>query len=572
LLDPGERQLFGLLSVFPSCTFEAAEAVAMSVDRLEEAHLDVLDGLDSLVGKSLIQRADRSDGRTRLRMLETIREYAADKLAEDPELAAMVHRRHATYYAEFGRREWERLSGHERDAAPGELEADFENLRSAWRYWVTKGDFEQLGRLADCLWMLYDTRGWYQGTVDLTTDLLRVLSSTPATPDRAEEEIMLQTSLVRALLAVKGYTPEVERAYTRTLELCKAHGEVPQLYPVLRGLGSYYAYRAEFDKGARTGQQIVELADRLGDPSMRMDGLMISGYCHAFMGDLHHGLELLEESLAGHTYDERPGQRFRFGTYPGVTALTACGLVNWLLGRPDRALEHTEQAMALANELEHPFSMAYARFHSGLLRLWRREAEIARVHAQAVLEIADQHEFRIWEAVGTCLFGAALAGVGQADEGLVYAQRGLTWYQSLKSRPPVFWPMLLSLHVAVYGRIGKATEGLALLDEATEAGGTNPGNVLASDLHRQRAELLLALSEENAGEAESWLGRALDIAREGDARLLELRAATSLSRLYERQGRRDEARTVLATAHDKMTEGFATEDVKEAAALLEELT
>ncbi len=571
LLDEGERQLFGLLSVFPSCNFEAAETVAMSIERFAELDLDVLDGLDSLIGKSLVQRADRPDGRTRLRMLETIREYAVEKLEEDPELAEAVRHRHATYYADIGRREWERLAGHEREAAPGELEADFENLRIAWRYWVTKGDLERLGHLTDCLWLLFDMRGWYQGTVELMTDLLGVLSSTPATPDRAEEEILLQMSLVRALLVVKGYSPEVEQTYTRALELCEAHGEVPQIYPVLRGLGSYYAYRAEFDKGARTAQQILELADRLDDSSMRMDGLVISGYCHAFMGDLHHGLELLEESLAGHAHAERPGHRFRFGTYPGVTALTACGLVSWLLGLPDRALERTEQAMALANELEHPFSMAYARFHSGLLRLWRREAAIARVHAQAVLEIADQHEFRIWEAVGTCLFGAALADVGQADEGLGYSQRGLTWYQGLKSRPPVFWPMLLSLHVGVYGRIGKAAEGIALLDEATQAGGVNPGNVLASDLYRLRAELLLDLSKENADEAETCLGRALDIARQGGARLLELRAATSLGRLYERQGRRNEARAVLAKAYDTMTEGFTTADVKEAEALLEEL-
>ncbi|MCG6988054.1 MAG: AAA family ATPase [Gemmatimonadetes bacterium] len=572
LLDAGERRLFALLSVFPSCTFEAAEAVAMSIERLDEMDLDVLDGLDSLVGKSLIQRADRPDGRARLTMLETIREYAAERLEDDPDLATAARRAHATYYADLARREWERLAGHEQEAVPGELESDFENLRLAWRHWVMQGDLEQLGNLTDCLWLLYDRRGWYQGTVDLTTDLLGVLSSTPSTPERAEQEILLLTSLVRALLAVKGYTPEVEHAYTRALELCEAQGEVPQLYPVLRGLSSYYTYRAEFDKGARTGQQITDLADRLGDASMRGDGLMISGYCRAFMGDLHAGLELLEQSLGDRAPGERPGRRFRFGTYPRVTALTACGLVTWLLGFPDRALEWTEQAMAVANDLGHPFSMAYARFHAGLLRLWRREAEIARAHAQAVLQISDEHEFRIWEAVGTCLHGAALAGVGQAEDGLADIQRGLAKYQGLKSRPPVFWPMLLSMHVGVCGQTGRGAEGLRLLDEATEAGGTNPGNVLASDLHRLRGELLLDISPERADEAESWLRQGLEVARGGDAALLELRAATTLSRLYQRQNRRDEARTVLATAHAKMTEGFETADVREAEALLEELT
>jgi hypothetical protein len=427
-----------------------------------------------------------------------------------------------------------------------------------------------LGSLTDCLWLLYDSRGWYQATVDLTTDLLGVLSSTPSTPDRAEREILLQSSLVRALLTVKGYTPEVEQAYTRALELCEAHGEIPQLYPVLRGLSSYYTYRGEFQKGARAGQQIVDLAERLDDAAMLVDGLLIAGYCRAFMGELGPGLALLERSLAGYAPGHRPGRRFRFGTYPGVTAFSASGMIHWLLGSPDRALERTERAMSLANELGHPFTLAYARFHAGLLRLWRREPEIARAHAQAVLEISDEHEFRIWEAVGTCLYGAALADVGQADAGLSHIQHGLARYQGLKTRPPVFWPMLVAIHAGACGQAGRAAEGLRLLEEAEQAGATGSGGVLLSDLCRLKADLLLQLSEENEAEAESWLRQALDIARSGEARLLELRAATRLSRLRERQGRTEEAREVLAEAYRKMTEGFATADVKEAEALLAE--
>lgn len=570
LLDVGERKLFELLSVYLGCTFEAVEAAALSIESFDDMDIDVLDALDSLAGKSLIQQVEGPDGQARLTMLETIREYAAERLEEDPDLAAAARLAHATYYATFARNTWERLAGHEREAVPAELEADFENLRIAWRYWVARGDLERLGSLTDCLWLLYDSRGWYQAIVDLTTDLLGVLSSTPSSPQRAEQEILLQTSLVRALLTVKGYTPEVEQAYTHALELCEAHGEVPQLYPVLRGLSSYYAYRGEFENGARAAQQIIELAGQVGDRAMLVDGLTTSGYCHAFMGKLNDGLDLLERSLAGYTTGQRPGQRFRFGTYPGVTAFTASGLVHWLLGLPDQALERTERAMSLANELGHPFTLAYARFHAGLLRLWRREPEIAEAHARAVLETSERHEFRIWEAVGTCLHGAALADMGQAEEGLAHIQRGLARYQGLKTRPPVFWPMLLAIYVGACGRAGRPAEGLRLLDEAEEAGGAAAGNVLVSDLYRLRADLLLALSADNAAEAESWLGRAMDVARTGEARLLELRAATSLSRLYRQKGRTEEAREVIAAAYGKMTEGFATVDVREAEALLQE--
>ena len=102
----------------------------------------------------------------------------------------------------------------------GEMESDIENLRIAWRYWVEKKDLEQLNKFVNSLWLLYDARGWYHATVELTNDLLNVLAATPSTPERVEQEIMLQTSLARALLATKGYTEEAEQAYVRALELC----------------------------------------------------------------------------------------------------------------------------------------------------------------------------------------------------------------------------------------------------------------------------------------------------------------------------------------------------------------
>jgi predicted ATPase/class 3 adenylate cyclase len=195
LLDSGEQRLFALLSVFPSCTFEAVEVVASGIKRLDETGVDILDGLASLVDKSLIRRADQGTGEPRLRMLETIREYAAERLEEDPEFGAAARRAHATYYADFTRRQWERLTGHGREAALAEMECDIENVQAAWRYWVAEGNLEQLRKLADCLWLLYDARGWYHAMVDSTGDLLKVLASTPSTPERAQQEIMLRISL-----------------------------------------------------------------------------------------------------------------------------------------------------------------------------------------------------------------------------------------------------------------------------------------------------------------------------------------------------------------------------------------
>ncbi|HLA99049.1 MAG TPA: AAA family ATPase, partial [Anaerolineales bacterium] len=414
LLDPGEQRLFALLSVFPSCTFEAVEAVASGIKSLDETGVDILDGLASLVDKNLIRQVDQGTGEPRLLMLETIREYAAERLEEDPEFSAAARRAHATYFADFTQRKWERLTGYGREAALEEMESDIENVQTAWHYWVAEGNLEQLRKLTDCLWLLYDARGWYHAMVDSTGDLLNVLASTPSTPERAQQEIMLRISLARALMAIKGCTQEVEEAYTRALELCQGQGEIPQLFPVLRGLSSFYIYVGDFEKGARMGEQILSLAERHDDASMRVEGHLVLGYNLAFLSDLSLGLDHLEKGIANYDPDQDRSRRFRLGNNPGVACFTTSALVLWMLGFPDRALERANDAVALAKRLNHPFSLAYALFHTGLLHLWRREAELVQGRAQAVLDIAEKHEFQIWRAVATCLHGAALAGMGRA--------------------------------------------------------------------------------------------------------------------------------------------------------------
>src|SRR5205085_8784619 len=127
---------------------------------------------------------------------------------------------------------------------------------------------------------------------------------------------------------------------------------------------------------------------------------------------------------------------------------------------PDRALDRANDAIALSRRLNHPSSMAYALFHTGLLHLWRREAELAHGCAQGALDIAEEHDFPIWSAVGACLRGAALASMGQAEEGLTLIQRAIDAYQKLKT-PPVFWPLLLYLQAGTCGLAGRPGDGLS---------------------------------------------------------------------------------------------------------------
>ena len=278
MLDAGEQHLFELLSVFSGATFEAVEAVASRIARFDDPGFDIFDGVSSLADKSLIRQMEEPHGESRLRMLETIREFASARLEEAPEFSAAARRAHAIYFAEFTQSQWQSLTGDGRETALTRLTADLENIKSAWRYWATEGNLEQLGKFTDSLWLLYDARGWYHATVELTTDLLQVLSTTVSTPERARQEIMLQTSLARALLATKGYTEEVEQAYARALELCQSAGEIPQLFPVLRGLSSFYILRNELEKGAQMGERILSLAEHLDDVDMKVEGHLVLGY------------------------------------------------------------------------------------------------------------------------------------------------------------------------------------------------------------------------------------------------------------------------------------------------------
>jgi predicted ATPase len=565
LLTPSEQRLFELLSVFSGAGLEAVEVVATELDRLTGAQLDVLECLASLVDKSLVRQADAGAEGPRVAMLETIREYAAERLDDRPELAATARRAHAAYFADFARRQWEHLTGRGRGLALAAMTADLENLRLAWDHWVAANELDQLNKLVDSLWLLYDARGWYHDTLRLTTDLLEVLSSSASTPDRVLQEVTLRTSLARALMATKGYTPEVEEVYARTLELFEGR-QVPQLVPVLRNLANFYNFRGEFDRAARMARAILRLGEEQQDASMLVDGHLFVGTNLAFLDDLHAGLEHLDKAIAYFRSEPSPAGGYRLGNNPGVVSLTASAFILWILGYPDRGLQRVNEAIAVATGLEHPFTLAYGLFHAGYLHLWRREADLVRDRAERLLDLVDEQDFPIWRALGTCLLGAADTAMGQVEEGLARVRQGVDLYQGLKT-PPVFWPMLRALEAGAYAQAGRVGEGLAMVDEALEISGRGSGTTMLPEFQLLKGDLLAL---EDGDDPEPWFQRAFDVAQRLDARMSQLRAAVRLCRLRRNQEDAT-AGARLRAVYDTFTEGFTTADLLEARALLETL-
>ena len=561
LLDDEERAVFRLLAVFSPTRVEAVEDVVARLGPL--ADVDVVDTLTSLVDKSLV-RSVEAGGAQRLSLLETIREYALERLEEDPELAGAARRAHAEHFADFARSRRERLAGPERDATLDELASELGNLLTAWRHWVAAGDLEQLGKLLDALWVLDDARGWYHATVELTNDLLGVLASVPSTPDRAREEITLYASVARGLMAIRGYTQEVEEAYSRALQLAEELGELPRRFPVLRSLAGFYLSRGEFDKAGAVGSELLALAEQEEDAGLQVEGQLMVGSNVAFRGDVAGGLEHLDRAIA--LFDpqrHRPGT-FRLGPSAGVVSHTTSAILLWLLGDPGAAVDRADRAVELARQLNHPVTLAYTLFHVGFLDLWRGELELVRQRANEAAEVAEEHDYPIWKAVGLALQGVAMTGLGEPEEGLACMDRGISMYQGLTT-PPIFWPLLLSVRARGFAHVGRPEEGLPLVGEAIEMTGGN--DLLSPAFVVLKGDLLVALGD--AGDAEPLFRTAFEVAGSLGLRTPQLQAATRLTRLQRAAGKEPET-DVLRAVYLTFSDGFDTRDLAEARAVLDE--
>jgi hypothetical protein len=462
------------------------------------------------------------------------------------------------------------LTGNRRESALGMMTAEIANLRIAWAYWVAARDLEQLDNLAGSLLILNDARGWYLDTVGLATDMLAVLGTSASAPDRIGLEIALRTTLARALMATKGYTPEVEDAFASAVELFERGGDVRQQYSVLRGLASLYQFRAQFDEVGRLALDILALGERENNPRMLLNGHLLMGATIGFMDDLPGGLDHLDQAIALFSTEPTHARTTGVGNDPRVACFTTSGFLLWLLGYPDRAVERMTAALALAVELEHPFTDAYARFHSGLLHHWRREPDVVRDRAAGLLELADEHEFRIWTAAGSCLLGAAQVDLGRVDEGLANIREGTDLYQGLRS-PPVFWPMLLFLDAGANHRAGRHAAAMAPIDAAIEIMSPGAGTVILPELQLLKGDIVAALATDDEGgrsAAEPWYRRAFDHATRLDASTTQLRAATRLGRLLLARDDPEAAARMLGPVYATFTEGFATADLLEAHDLL----
>jgi predicted ATPase len=400
----------------------------------------------------------------------------------------------------------------------------------------------------------------------LTTgiELLRTL---PETPARTQQALTLYIALGAALIITKGQAaPEVEHAYTQARALCQQVGETPELVPVLYGLHRFYVGRSQLHTSRELGDTLLRLAQRADDPALAVIAHYALGTTWLWLGALPAAHRHLEVGSAHYTLDQHRSLVFRMGQDPGVGCRANAARTLWLLGYPDQALVHLHDALTLAHELSHPFSLAFARCVAALVSQCRRNVPDVHEQAEAAVALATEQGFPQWAAMGTSLRGWALAMQGQGEEGMAEVRRGVSAYRTTGAALLV--PYFCTLLADVSGDLGHPEEGLQALAEACTLVEQQELHYWEAEVCRLRGVLLLRQPGTPQAEAEAWLQRALDVAHRQQAKSLELRAAMSLSRFWQQQGKRAEAYEILAPIYSWFTEGFDTADLQEAKALL----
>ena len=368
-----------------------------------------------------------------------------------------------------------------------------------------------------------------------------LLKTLPDTPERAQQELDFQLTLGPVFHAVKGQgAPEVEQTYARARELCGQVGETPQRFQVLWGLWYFYLARTEYHTAGELGVQLLNLAQHLQDPTLLLLAHRARGQTLCFLGQLPAGRADLEQAIALYNLQQHRTLAFHYGQDPAVIAGSWAALALWLLGYPDQALQRSHEAISLATELAHPYSLIYALVWAATIRQFRREQQAALELTEPIMALAREQGFALWVAWGTILQGWELSERRRGTEGIAQIREGTAAWRSTGAE--LFHPHFLAILARAYAEAGQASEGLSTVAEALAIIDRSGERLYEAELYRLKGELRLKQTVPDVQEAETCFRQALDIARQQQAKSLELRAATSLSRLCQHQGKHVEAR------------------------------
>ena len=412
-----------------------------------------------------------------------------------------------------------------------------------------------------------ETRSAFSEAVSRLSSALELLKHLPDDAERARQELSMQSVLGGSLAIAKGYAAaELEPVYARARELCAQIRDPVLTFRPLCGQWIMRWWKLELHEALGLADELLAIAKEVKDPKMLLSANWARGTTLLLLGELVSANEHLEKALAAFDLRQPLSSALEAWRLSSLGFL-AYGLAR--LGYPNRAWVRSRQMLEVAQRSSAPYVLAQAFNFSALHHLQRGDGAGAQKRAEETMALTEEMGLVSLSAMATTWHGAALIAQGRSEDGIVGMRRGISAIRATGGTPTAW---LFCLLASGLRRIGLPQEGLQVVEDGF-ASVANTGERLSSpSLHHVKGELLLAQNPSDVTEGEHCFRTAIEIATRQTARSEELRATTSLARLLATQGRRDEARAMLAEIYNWFTEGFDTADLKEAKALLDELS
>jgi predicted ATPase len=445
------------------------------------------------------------------------------------------------------------------------------------RHYAEAGLLEQAARLWGKAGQQSLERSALIEAIEQMSRALTLIAALPATTALRRERLRLQVALITPLLHVKGYaSPETKAAAEQArllIEQAQTLGEAPDdpLLPFAALYGIWVRIYVAFDgdMAGKLAEQFLSLAEKQDAIAPHMIAHRIMGVSSLTGGEIATGRTHLDRAIA--LYDPT-GDRVlavRFGVDSRVSILSYRSWALWLLGYPESALADVDRAVEAARDTGQATALMYALAHCSWPCAWTGNIIAAEGSLREAIALAEETGGSPWKGFGAALLGCALTLRGSAAEAIDAITSGVADWRATGAT--VYLPLIFSYLAAAYADLGQFDEARHCIGEAMTKVESTKEKWAEAEIHRVAGEIALRSPVPNAARAESYFTAALAIARRQQAKSWELRAATSYARLMRDQGRVREAHDLLAPVYGWFTEGFATKDLRDARALLDDL-
>ena len=397
---------------------------------------------------------------------------------------------------------------------------------------------------------------------------LELLQLLPDTTEVAAQELTLQSMLGQSLMMTAGYAaPETERAYIRARDLSLRLDNRAELFNAQFILGMFYGVRAEHGRALEDGEQCMSLAEKQRDPTMLVQSHFALGCCHFYMGDFEAARAHFEQTIAIH---DAECSEFSTSAYFAVICCPHLSRTLFYMGFADQSQQMMNQVITRIGPMRNPVGLALSLSLTAQRLAFQLQAQMTQETAATIEKHAQEYGFPYYAAVAAMMSGWAMAMQDPKGGGVTLIREGLAAYLATGTRH--YYGYYLALLAEALGEAGRREEALQALSEALDFASQTNERYFESELYRLRGEALLKAGIVSAPDAERCFHQAIDIAKQQQAKSLELRAVMSLARLWQQLDKTEDAHRMLEDVYGWFTEGFDTTDLKDARALLEELS